>query len=265
MSTQEVIVQQSLNSIVVAGGVPYRERSPLTEAYFFSDFVNDLTPFCFCSGTQSTNTVNGTVTTLTANVIDNRIGVAQVLLDTDASGALIQGSRGGLYLAKLASAWSLDRTMSFGKDFDFSARVKVGSSNASTFKMAIGFCETHGQPSTTNHITNGPAFVIEGVDTIRTSVAVATVETRIDTGVDPTSMRTYRITGTATILESGNILNTFKFYLDGVLIRTAENVELEAAVAVLPTIEMRDRQTGGTTGTATFDVDYMSFQTAIDR
>ena len=263
--SQQVIVSQETNSIVVAGGVAYRERNPRTEAYFFSDFVDDLTPFVFVTGTQSTNSGNASVVTLTANIIDNRIGVAQVLLNPSASGSLLQGSRGGLYLAHKVADWSLDRTMNFGKDFDFSARVKVGATNASTFKMAIGFCETHGQPSTTNHITNGPAFVIEGIDTIRTSVAVASVETRIDTGVDPTSMRTFRITGTTTTLESGNSLSTFKFYLDGVLIRTAENVELEAAIAVLPSIEMRDRLSGGTTGTATFEADYMSFLTSIDR
>jgi hypothetical protein len=263
--SQQVIVSQETNAIVIAGGVAYRERNPRTEAFFFSDFVEDLTPFAFASGTQELNTGNASVVHLTANLIEGRIGVAQVQLNPSASGSLIQGSRGGIFLAHKASNWSLDRTMNFGKDFDFSARVKVGATNASTFKMSIGFCETHGQPSATNHIQNGAAFVVEGINTIRTSVAASAVETRVDTGVDPTSMRTFRITGTATTLESGNTLNTFKFYLDGVLVRTVTDFEQDQTVSVLPTIEMRDRQTGGTTGTATFDVDYMSFQTAIDR
>jgi len=207
MSTQEVLISQQTNALVIANQLTAQTLDPTKEVFLYCDYVGDLSPSIFVSGTQSTNNVNGSFVQATGISSEGVFGVITMTVNPSASGSKLQGGRVGVYYSAKSSDWALDRNFKSSVAWEFVARVSFAN-GVDTYKSAIGVCETHGQPSATNHITNGACFRSEGAaGNMFACIAVAGVESLIDTGIGGAGWHTYRITCDAAV-------SVVRFYID---------------------------------------------------
>jgi hypothetical protein len=251
MATQEVTVTPTVQSVSIASGIPQQAIDPTREMYLYSDFIADVSPFGATTG--SAINPSSAVITFDSSTAQSVYGYASIAVDGEAS------ARGGIFTAPSSTTQTL-RNVQVGQGaWEFIARVQFNSASATTQRVLVGLGISHA-PAGSTMLQYGAAFTAFGNQgNWQASVADNNVVTDVDTGVSSASWNTLRITVNA----AGN---EFKFYANGVLVRTFSGTAWDYANNLVNWgVECRDKAAGGTGTTAILLVDYMAVRYTIAR
>lgn len=255
MSTQEVVVSQSTNSVVLNGGVPVRDFDPFTASIMYNDFMADLSPFQASTGTAG-NPDSATVDFNNSSGA-SIFGRADILIQAE------QGARGGIFASRGTNI-DVQRSTVLGQfAYDFKARVLMPDSAVQTQRTIVGVGLSHGPADATveqkQMLQHGVAFVAYGgsgnwIATLANNNTLS----EVDTGFVCASWRSLRITinADATVI---------RFYVDDTLVRETDSSFIDLAQTLAWGVEGRDKKSGGSTNPFTLSVDFMYLKCEIDR
>lgn len=223
---------------------------PADKVRMHSDFVNDCTPFAASTG--SSPAPSSANVTYSAALTTGVYGYATIECTA------VQSARGGIF-ASNGSTTNVERNLQPGNGAcDFTAKVKVFNSSASTQRCIVGVGLSHGTVGTTM-LQYGAAFVSSGTGNWMAQTADNNVVTEVDTGIScSTAWTTLRI-----VTDSS--WNLIKFYANGSLVRTVTGVTWDYSVPLAWGCEARDKATGGSGTSFSLLVDYMTFEYALAR
>lgn len=256
----DLIVTPTVQSLTIGdaasisvGAITYAPE-PAVRAFQYSDLNGDCSPFSISTGTSGQP---GTATySYTNNSIDSVFGFIGMVCPA------AQGSRIGLF-ASACTTSTVDRAYTVGYGaWDWSARVSYPNGEQ-TMRVIAGMGASHGPPDSTSGqklmLSNGAAFVAYGAS----GNWIATIAddnnlTEHDTGIPVSEWHTLRITIDAAFTQ-------VLFYVDGSLAYTATSGFWDTQNLLAWGVELRDKKTGGSSGPATINVDYMSLSYTIAR